>query len=98
MQLSERNNLMKAVFENADNSVLIAGARALGIIGKLITGPLMRYIYGSGGNILDLNPILQQLHSTIKDAAQNASMIRQGRPVLMRNLFTLRKMKYTSAY
>ncbi len=66
MQLSERNNLMKAVYEDAENSVFVAGARALGIIGKLITGPLMRYIYGSGGNILELNPILQKLHTTLK--------------------------------
>ena len=43
MQLSERSNSMKAVFEDVENSVYIAGARALGIIGKLITGPLRRY-------------------------------------------------------
>ena len=32
MQLSERNNLMKAVFENGENSVFIAGTRALGLL------------------------------------------------------------------
>ncbi len=91
MQLSERNNLMKAVYEDAENSVFVAGARALGIIGKLITGPLMRYIYGSDGNILELNPILQKLHTTLKDVAQNASPLLQAKAVFDEELVSIKK-------
>ena len=51
----------------------------------------MRYIYGSGGNILDLNSILQQLHPALKDVAQNASPILEGKPVFNEELVCIKK-------
>nr|XP_047132372.1 uncharacterized protein LOC124811137 [Hydra vulgaris] len=54
------NNLLKAIKEDITNLVFIAEVRALGIIDKLLTGPMWRIIE-SLDSILFLNPYLLRL-------------------------------------
>ena len=46
------NKLLKAILDDASNELYIAGCKALGLIDKLITGPLWR-VMESDLHILD---------------------------------------------
>jgi E1A/CREB-binding protein len=50
----DRNRLVSSVYNYVNNPVYLAGCRALGIIDKLLTGPLWRIIENVE-HILDLN-------------------------------------------
>ena len=80
-----QNRLLSAVAEDYRNKVYLAGVRALGIIGKLITEPYFR-IVGDTGCILDLNPHLHQLQISLQCFAQDASPLLDGEPVFDINL------------
>ena len=68
------NHLLKAVKEDVNNSVFLAEARALGIVDKLVTGPLWRIIEDRK-NILEINPFLFRLKLKLSDLCKDASPI-----------------------
>ena len=79
-QWSNPNELLKSVnFDITEKSVL-SGVRALGIIDKLITGPLWRQIE-TASNVLDLNPILLHLKTKLEEFSHNAQPLLAGDPV-----------------
>ena len=72
-----QNRLLSAVVEDIKNEVYLAGIRALGIVGKLITGPYFR-IVGEIDSILELNPHLHQLQISLQCYCQDASPLLEG--------------------
>ena len=71
------NNLLKAVNEDVNNNVYLAEVRALGIIDKLLTGPLWRLI-DSCHSVLELNPFLLRLKVKLTELCSNASSVLPG--------------------
>ena len=71
------NRLFAAI--NADLNVLSyqAGARALGIVSKMVTGPLWRYLEKEG-HVSELTPIYQQLYNAFKRLSNDASTLMRG--------------------
>ncbi|KAK3084521.1 hypothetical protein FSP39_014699 [Pinctada imbricata] len=74
------NDLLKSVHFDISEKSFLSGIRALGIIDKLITGPLWRHIE-SANNILDLNPILLTLKTKLEEFSKNAHPLLSGTPV-----------------
>ncbi|XP_065679984.1 uncharacterized protein LOC136094302 [Hydra vulgaris] len=68
------NNLLKAIKEDITNLVFIAEVRALGIIDKLLTGPMWRIIE-SLDSILFLNPYLLRLKVRLSSLCIDASSL-----------------------
>ena len=56
------NRLLQAVGKDVKEKIYLAGARALGIIDKICTGPFYRLL-SEVDNILELNPHLEKMHS-----------------------------------
>lgn len=71
------NKLFSAV--NADLNILSfqAGARALGIVSKMVTGPMWRYMEKEG-HVSELTPIYQQLYDAFKRLSNDASTLMKG--------------------
>ena len=70
------NNLLKAVFKDISNELFLSEVRALGIVDKLVTGPLWRLIEASN-NILSLNPHLFDLKMQLSQFCNDSSSILQ---------------------
>ena len=68
------NNLLKAVQEDLSNEVYLAEVRALGIIDKLLTGPLWRLVENCK-SILELNPYLLRLKIKLSEFCKDASSL-----------------------
>lgn len=72
------NRLLKAVLEDASNDNYIAGCKALGLIDKLITGPLWR-ILESGVHILEIPEYYTKLKAFLSECtAQNIQAVMKG--------------------
>ena len=78
------NNLVKAVNEDITNNLFLAEVRALGIIDKLVTGPLWRLIE-SIANVLSLNPYLFRLKMKLTSLCVDASSLFSGETVFSNN-------------
>ncbi|XP_052088201.1 uncharacterized protein LOC127725313 [Mytilus californianus] len=71
------NRLFTAV--NADLRILSfqAGARALGIVSKMVTGPMWRFME-ENGHVSELTPLYQQLYDAFKRLSTDASTLMKG--------------------
>ena len=74
------NNLLKAVAEDLSNKVFCAEVRALGIIDKLLTGPLWRLIEAKN-SILELNSYIFHLKLRLSDLCKDSSSLLHGQKV-----------------
>ncbi|KAL5011134.1 hypothetical protein ScPMuIL_013439 [Solemya velum] len=74
----QKNKLVLAVEACVNSSVYIAGCRALGIIDKLLTGPLWRQIE-EAEHILDLNNMWLTFKNHMSEYAKDASDLIQGK-------------------
>ncbi|CAC5360877.1 unnamed protein product [Mytilus coruscus] len=54
-----------------------AGARALGIVSKMVTGPMWRFME-ENGHVSELTPLYQQLYDAFKRLSTNASTLMKG--------------------
>ena len=78
---NEKSNLLVASISfYTSSNVHIAGCRALGIIDKLLTGPLWRHIENSE-HILDLNDIWFVFLRNLERFSQDASELISGNPI-----------------
>ena len=75
-----QNKLLKAILEDASNELYIAGCRALGLIDKLVTGPLWR-ILESDIHILDVSSEYTQLLQFFTECSNDASQFLTGEKV-----------------
>ncbi|CAC5361729.1 unnamed protein product [Mytilus coruscus] len=74
----DRNRLLCAVYNYVNNPVYLAGCRALGIVDKLLTGPLWRIIENVD-HILDLNDIWLVFKNCIELLSKDASELIEGK-------------------
>ena len=84
------NRLLLAVAEDVQNKVFLAGVRALGLIGKFITGPYFK-IVGETERIPDLNDHLSKLQIALQQLSENASPLLEGLPVFDEEIVHLHK-------
>lgn len=77
---SDPNELLKSVSFDIREKATLCGIRALGIVNKLITGPLWRIIENSE-NILALNPHLSHLQVQLENLSKDASPLMNAQPV-----------------
>ncbi|MES9880650.1 MAG: hypothetical protein ABW185_07190 [Sedimenticola sp.] len=73
----EPNGLLKSLSFDIREKVSLCGIRALGIVDKLITGPLWRLIEKTG-SILDLNPVLHHLQVKLEEFSKDSSPLLAG--------------------
>ena len=76
------NQLLKAVSADLSVREYIAGCKALGIINKVITGPLWRVLECKEVTILDMNQLFRTLLSCLNDWSINASSVVAGEAVV----------------
>ena len=74
------NRLLLAVVEDLRNKIYLTATRALGLVGKLITGPYFRTV-GKTERILDLSPHLHKLQLALQQLSQDASLLLQGQVI-----------------
>ena len=72
------NQLLKAVHSDIRVPELLAGCRALGLINKVITGPLWRVLESDNVTILEMNTYFDVLITKLDAWAQDASRLLQG--------------------
>ena len=69
--------LHQSIKQDVDERLFIAGARALGIVNKLVTGPLYRKVV-EAGHIFDLNDMWVNLLEYLEQNSANASEMMRG--------------------
>ena len=78
----EANRLLKAVVSDLKNPLYIAGCRALGLIDKVVTGPLWRKIVDSSTSILDMSPVYCELLEKCNSWGLDAQSLTEGSALL----------------
>ena len=68
--LGPRNKLFKAILDHASNEAYIAGCKALGLIDKLVTGPLW-HVMESDLHILDMSTYYTRLYTAVSGQQQS---------------------------
>ena len=76
------NQLLRAVFQDICVPEYVAGCRALGLINKVVTGPLWRVLESADISILEMNGYYQTLVSSMHEWSQDASILLHGEAVL----------------
>ncbi len=71
------NKLLNAI-KDLENPVFQAGLRSIGIIGKLITGPLVRLIEDKKGHIFDLNGTWEHTIKKLNEFSLDPSPLFEG--------------------
>ncbi len=75
------NKLLDMVFLGLQNTFLVSGIKALGLICYQITAPFWRCIEAKQVNILDLNNICHNLYQFCREASDDASGFMEGTAV-----------------
>lgn len=78
----EANRLLKAVLHDLKNPLYIAACRALGLIDKIVTGPLWRKIQDSSVSVLDMGPVYCELLEKCDSWGVDAQCFIEGSAVL----------------
>ncbi|KAJ8352067.1 hypothetical protein SKAU_G00235430 [Synaphobranchus kaupii] len=84
--LPNPNQLLKAIVADAQEKAYLAGVRALGIIGKTVTGPFWRLLSRSGSNILSLNDHLLNMMIHFERWSKDASSLLEGETLFNEDL------------
>ena len=76
------NQLLRAVYSDIQVPEFLAGCRALGLVNKIVTGPLWRVLESSDISITEMNVFYQTLVSYIEEWSLDASKLLCGEAVL----------------
>lgn len=76
------NQLLRAVFNDIQVPEYLAGCKALGLVNKIITGPLWRVLESSDVSILEMNKYFQTLLTCLDSWSKDTSEIVAGTAVL----------------
>ena len=76
------NQLLRAVLSDIQIPQYLAGCKALGLINKIVTGPLWRVLESSDVSILDMNNRYQKLKSCFDEWSCGATCVLTGTAVL----------------
>ena len=71
------NDLLKSIMFDVNEKLTKAGVRALGIIDKVVTGPMWR-LFEKDGSILSLNPYLHRTMQKFQEWGSNAAPLLEG--------------------
>ena len=78
----EANRLLQAVLSDLKDPVNIAGCRALGLIDKVVTGPLWRKVVESSASILQMSSVYSRVKARFDDWNDDSSNVLQGNDFL----------------
>ena len=78
----EANRLLQAVLNDLKSPLYIAGCRALGLIDKVVTGPLWRKIQDSLTSVLDMGPVYCELVEKFDSWGLDAQSFTDGSALL----------------
>ena len=78
--LPDPNNLLKAVLYDIQQKIYLSHIRALGMVDKVVTGPLWRLVEGTA-SILDLNGPLSHMLETLKKWSVDATPLLEQEPL-----------------
>ena len=79
---NQANRLLQAVLADLKNPAYIAGCRALGLIDKLITGPLWRKLTESSISVLQMSKVYSELKSKFDMWKEGAGSLTKGEAFL----------------
>ena len=74
--------MLRAVYSDIQVPEYLAGCRALGLINKVVTGPLWRVLESPDISITDMNDYYQVLVSCVDEWSLDASKLLHGEAVL----------------
>ena len=74
----QANRLLKAVLSDLQNPINLAGCRALGLVDKVLTGPVWRKLMESHISILQMSSVYTRMQKKIDDWSQDSCGILQG--------------------
>ena len=80
------NRLLKCVLADLCNPMYIAGCRALGLIDKMVTGPLWRKIQESSSSILGLGSTYCRMKEKFDVWSENSEELLEGNAVLEQDM------------
>ena len=69
------NRLLQAVLSDLSVPKYNAGCKALGIIDKIVTGPLWRHLVHSGVTILEMSSTYSKMHALFEEWGQDAQCV-----------------------
>lgn len=78
----EANRLLQAVLADLKNPANIAGCRALGLIDKLVTGPLWRKLQESSASVLQLSAVYTRVKAKFDMWSDNSYPLLKGGDIL----------------
>lgn len=78
----QANRLLHAVLLDLKNSTNIAGCRALGIIDKVVTGPLWRKLNESSASVLHMSSVYTRIKNKFDVWSDSSYTVLQGREFL----------------
>ena len=85
------NKLLKAIQTNLANNTVLSQCHALGVIDKIITGPLFRMMEQKDKNILSLNDQWMLLVEYLDDNSENPTALLNGDAVFTDEAGTITK-------
>ena len=74
--------MLRAVLSDIQVPEYVAGCKALGLVNKVITGPLWRVLECNDVSILDMNERYQRLKSCLDEWACDAMIVLSGEAIL----------------
>ena len=78
----QANHLLQAVLADLKDPMYIAGCRALGLIDKVVTGPLWRKLRESPILVLEIGSVYCELKTKFDSWSVDASAVIEGSAVL----------------
>ena len=85
--LNHGNFLHESIKSDIESTVYIAAFRALGIMNKMVAGPLFRKVE-EVGHIFDLNDVWVSLNEKLRDYSKDASVLIAGNSLFDESLLT----------
>ena len=79
------NQLLRAVLADVKVPEYLAGCKALGLVNKIVTGPLWRVVESQDATILNMNEKFCHLKSCLEEWSQDATSVLSGEAVLYSN-------------
>ena len=88
------NDLLKSVLTDLREPFLKAGLKALGLISKLVTGPLWRIVEQKGTHILSLNHYYKDLQTFLINSSHDSSNFMKGEYIPFPSEFVKKDKRY----
>ena len=84
-RVHSENKFLGAVYDDLKVNAFVAGCRALGLISKLVTGPLWRVLESNTVHVLEMSAKYQHLQHSFEMWGEDASAVLKGEVELFNN-------------